>query len=212
MSSKRLIFFVLISLLLVGVPLENAEKPTVFQTENISSVGENLEDYDLYLDYVDKNNVITTMQPGNNEETASLFGNGIEFQSDEMTSDLIVKGKSNCEVKVVVYLKWRASQNTSTAEASFKLYSGSEVVRQKTIDLGDPQDASPFGGGGSWQPYTVSLDVGCDGFTVSNGDRLSLDLEATASCEGGDQGGLFGGTCEVEMAYGGTVGNDYSRI
>jgi uncharacterized membrane protein len=212
MSSKRLIFFVLISLLLVGVPLENSEKPTVFQTENISSVGENLEDYDLYLDYVDKNNVITTMQPGNNEETASLFGNGIEFQSDEMTSDLIVKGKSNCEVKVVVYLKWRASQNTSTAEASFKLYSGSEVVRQKTIDLGDPQDASPFGGGGSWQPYTVSLDVGCDGFTVSNGDRLSLDLEATASCEGGDQGGLFGGTCEVEMAYGGTVGNDYSRI
>jgi len=133
MSSKRLIFFVLISLLLVGVPLENAEKPTVFQTENISSVGENLEDYDLYLDYVDKNNVITTMQPGNNEETASLFGNGIEFQSDEMTSDLIVKGKSNCEVKVVVYLKWRASQNTSTAEASFKLYSGSEVVRQKPL-------------------------------------------------------------------------------
>lgn len=212
MSSKRLIFFVLISLLLVGVPLENAEKATVFQTENISLVGEDLEDYDLYLDYVDPDNVITTLQPGNNEETASLLGNGIEFESDEMISDLIVKGKSSCQVKVVVYLKWRASQNTSTAEASFKLYSGSEVVKQKTIDLGDPQDAGPFGGSGSWQPYTVLLDVDCNGFTVSNGDRLSLDLEATASCEGGGQGGLFGGTCEVDMAYGGTVGTDYSRI
>jgi uncharacterized membrane protein len=212
MSSNRLIFLVMISLLLVGIPLENSEKATLSEAEIVAPVIENLENYELYLDQVSNNNIITTVQPGENEETASLLGDGIEFRTGEMISDLTAKGKSNCQVKVVVYLKWRATDNTSTAEASFKLYSGSELVNQHTEDLGDPQDGGFFGGGGSWQPYNIFLDIACDGFTVANGDRLYLEIKATASCEGGGNGGPFAGTCQIDMAYGGTVGNDYSRI
>ena len=214
MSSNRFVFLALISLLLMGIPLENAEKSTFSESETVSSVGEDLEDYELYLDSIEDKNVITTIQPGDNEESQSILGNGIEFQTAEMISDLNAKGKSNCQVKVVVYLSWRASQdnNQSTAEATFKLYSGSALVKQHTEDLGDPQEVSFLGGSGSWQPYNVLLDVPCAGFIVENGDRMKLDIEATASCEGGSGGVFGGGTCEVDMAYGGTVGNDYSRI
>ena len=197
----------------MGVPLDNAEQSTFSETEIVSSVGENLEDYELFLDSVDGDEAITTIQPEGNQIEASLLGTGIQFESEEMISDLTVKGKSNDEVKILVFLKWRASQNTSTAEASFKLYSGSDLVEQVTEDLGDPQSAGLFGGSDSWQPYTILLDVGSSGFVVENGDRLKLDIEATASCEGGGDGSPFGGsTCEVDIAYGGTVGNEYSRL
>ena len=212
MSSNRFVFVALISLLLMGMPLENAEQSTFSETEIVSSVGENLEDYELYLDSIKGNDEITTIQPEGSQAEASILGDGILFESNEMISDLNIKGKSNDEVKVVVYLKWRASQNTSTAEATFKLYSGSTLVKQITEDLGTPQSANIFGGGDSWQPYTILLGVASDGFTVENGDRISLDIEATASCEGGGEGSPFGGICEVDMAYGGTVGNEFSRI
>ena len=197
----------------MGFPLDNAEQSTFSETEIVSSVGENLEDYELFLDSVDGDDVITTIQPEGNQIEASLLGTGIQFESEEMISDLTVEGKSNDEVKILVFLKWRASQNTSTAEASFKLYSGSSLVEQVTEDLGEPQNAGLFGGSDSWQPYTILLDVGSSGFVVENGDRLKLDIEATASCEGGGDGSPFGGsTCEVDIAYGGTVGNEYSRL
>ena len=197
----------------MGVPLDNAEQSTFSETEIVSSVGENLEDYELFLDLVDGDDTITTIQPEGNQIEDSLLGTGIQFESEEMISDLTIKGKSNDEVKVLVFLKWRASQNTSTAEASFKLYSGSNLVKQVTEDLGDPQSACLFVGSDTWQPYTILLDVGSSGFVVENGDRLSLDIEATASCEGGGDGSPFGGsTCEVDIAYGGTVGNEYSRL
>ena len=197
----------------MSIPLENGEQSSFDEPEIVSSVGENLEDYELYLDLIEGDDTITTLQPEGSQTEASVLGNGIQFESDEMISDLNIKGKSSDEVKVVVYLKWRASQNDSTAEATFKLYSGSTLVEQMTEDLGIPQDAGFFGGSGSWTPYTVLLDVGSEGFTVENGDRLSLDIEATASCEGGEGGNPLGGsTCEVDMAYGGSVGNEYSRL
>ena len=213
MSSNRFVFVALISLLLMGIPLQNVEQSSFSENEIVSSVGENLEDYELYLDLIEGDNAITTLKPEGSQTESSILGNGIQFESDEMISDLEINGKSGNEVKVVVYLKWRASQNDSTAEVSVKLYSGSTLVVQETEDLGEPQQAGFFGGSDSWQPYTILLNVGSSGFTVENGDRLSLDLEATASCEGGDGGNPLGGsTCEVDMAYGGTVGNEYSRI
>ncbi|MBL6881478.1 MAG: hypothetical protein ISR08_00620 [Candidatus Poseidoniaceae archaeon] len=213
MSSNRFVFVALISLLLMGMPLQNTEQSLFSETETVSSVGENLEDYELYLDSVGGDDTITTLQPEGSQEESSILGNGIQFESDEMISDLNIKGKSNDQVKIVVYLKWRASDNNSDAEAIFKLYSGSSLVEQTTEDLGDPQAAGLFGGSDSWQPYTIFLDVGSEGFTVENGDRLSLDIEATASCEGGGDGSPFvGSTCQVDMAYGGTVGNEYSRM
>ncbi len=212
MSSNRFVFVALISLLLMGMPLQNTEPSSFSETETVSSVGGNLEDYELFLDSIEGNDAITTIQPEGSQKEASLLENGIRFESEEMISDLIVEGKSNNEVKVVVYLKWRASQGDSDAEATFKLYSGTELVKQVTENLGVPQNASFFGGSDSWEPYTILLNVGSDGFVVENGDRLALDIEATASCEGGGGSPIGGATCQVDIAYGGAVGNDYSRL
>lgn len=212
MSSNRFVFVALISLLLMGMPLQNTEQSLFSETETVSSVGGNLEDYELFLDSVEGDDAITTIQPEGSQKESSLLENGIRFESEEMISDLTVEGKSNNEVKVIVYLKWRASQGDSDAEASFKLYSGTELVEQVTEDLGEPQNASFFGGSDSWTPYTILLNVGADGFVVENGDRLALDIEATASCEGGGGSPIGGTTCQVDIAYGGAVGNDYSRL
>lgn len=212
MSSNRFVFVALISLLLMGMPLQNTEQTLFSETETVSSVGGNLEDYELFLDSVEGDDAITTIQPEGSQEESSLLENGIRFESEEMISDLTVEGKSNNEVKVIVYLKWRASQGDSDAEASFKLYSGTELVEQVTEDLGEPQNASFFGGSDSWTPYTILLNVGADGFVVENGDRLALDIEATASCEGGGGSPIGGSTCQVDIAYGGAVGNEYSRL
>ena len=84
----------------MGVPLDNAEQSTFSETEIVSSVGENLEDYELFLDSVDGDDAITTIQPEGNQIEASLLGTGIQFESEEMISDLTVKGKSNDEVKL----------------------------------------------------------------------------------------------------------------
>ena len=212
MSSNRFVFVALISLLLMGMPLQNTEQSLFSETETVSSVGGNLEDYELFLDSVEGDDAITTIQPEGSQKESSLLENGIRFESEEMISDLTVEGKSNNEVKVIVYLKWRASQGDSDAEATFKLYSGTELVEQVTEDLGEPQNASFFGGSDSWTPYTILLNVGADGFVVENGDRLALDIEATASCEGGGGSPIGGSTCQVDIAYGGAVGNDYSRL
>ncbi len=212
MSSNRFVFVALISLLLMGMPLQNTEQSLFSETETVSSVGGNLEDYELFLDSVEGDDAITTIQPEGSQKESSLLENGIRFESEEMISDLTVEGKSNNEVKVIVYLKWRASQGDSDAEASFKLYSGTELVEQVTEDLGEPQNASFFGGSDSWTPYTILLNVGADGFVVENGDRLALDIEATASCEGGGGSPIGGSTCQVDIAYGGAVGNEYSRL
>lgn len=212
MSSNRFVFVALISLLLMGMPLQNTEQTLFSETETVSSVGGNLEDYELFLDSVEGDDAITTIQPEGSQKESSLLENGIRFESEEMISDLTVEGKSNNEVKVIVYLKWRASQGDSDAEASFKLYSGTELVEQVTEDLGEPQNASFFGGSDSWTPYTILLNVGADGFVVENGDRLALDIEATASCEGGGGSPIGGSTCQVDIAYGGAVGNEYSRL
>lgn len=212
MSSNRFVFVALISLLLMGMPLQNTEQSLFSETETVSSVGGNLEDYELFLDSVEGDDAITTIQPEGSQKESSLLENGIRFESEEMISDLTVEGKSNNEVKVIVYLKWRASQGDSDAEATFKLYSGTELVEQVTEDLGEPQNASFFGGEDSWKPYTILLNVGADGFVVENGDRLALDIEATASCEGGGGSPIGGTTCQVDIAYGGAVGNEYSRL
>ncbi len=55
----------------------------------------------------------------------------------------------------------------------------------------------------------MNLDVSSSGYDISNGDRIKIDIEATADCEGG---GGFGSSCEVMLAYGGQVGNGYSRM
>ncbi|MDB2672244.1 hypothetical protein N9Y75_05275, partial [Candidatus Poseidoniales archaeon] len=81
----------------MGMPLQNTEQSSFAETEIVSSVGENLEDYELYLDLVDGDDTITTLQPEGSQTESSILGNGIQFESNEMISDLDIKGKSSNE-------------------------------------------------------------------------------------------------------------------
>ena len=221
MSSKRFVYLALISLLLVSFPLENDEQSAFSENQIVASSSENLEDYELYLDFgkvggEDEKNIITTLKPGDADREASLLGNGVQFVTGELISDLNIKGTVGNDVRIVVYLKWRASNMSEEAEVNFKLSAGSELIEQGTLDeddIGDPcTNTGLFGGGCAWQPYTILLNLDSDGYEIDNGDRIKLDIEATASCEGAG-GSPFGGpTCEMDIAYGGTINNDNSRI
>lgn len=204
MSSSRFVFAVLISLFLAVVPLNNPVE--MLQEEaKIQSVGGVLEDYELYFD---DGTSLTTIEPSGSYEETSLLGSGVVFETEELISDLTIEGKSSSEVRIFNYLKFQSSNNQSTAEITFRLYAGSDVIDTYTETLENPCGGF-FGSNCAWVSYQVNLDVSSSGYDIANGDRIKIDIEATADCEGG---GGFGSSCEVMLAYGGQVGNGYSRM
>ena len=202
MSSNRFVFAVLLSLFLAVVPLNNPVE-LLHEENEIQSTGAALEDYELYLG---SGTTLTTKEPSGAYDETSLLGSGVTFQTAELISDLNVQGKSSSELRTFVYIKFQSSNNNATGEVTFRLYSGSEVIESFTEPLNNPCN-SFFGGGCSWLSYQVNLDIG-NGFDVVNGDRIKLNIEATADCEAG---GAFS-SCEVLLAHGGQVGNGYSRM
>ena len=201
MSSNRFVFAVLISLFLAVVPVNNPAE--MLQEENeIQSSGAALEDYELYLG---SGTTLTTKEPSGGYDETSLLGSGVTFQTNELISDLNVQGKSSSELRTFVYLQFRSSNNNATGEVTFRLYSGSDVIQTFTEPLNNP--CNGFFGGCNWNPYQINLNIG-NGFDVVNGDRIKLNIEATADCEAG---GAFS-SCEVLLAHGGQVGNGFSRM
>ena len=201
MSSNRFVFAVLISLFLAVVPVNNPAE--MLQEENeIQSSGAALEDYELYLG---SGTTLTTKEPSGAYDETSLLGSGVTFQTNELISDLNVQGKSSSELRTFVYLQFRSSNNNATGEVTFRLYSGSDVIQTFTEPLNNP--CNGFFGGCNWNPYQINLNIG-NGFDVVNGDRIKLNIEATADCEAG---GAFS-SCEVLLAHGGQVGNGFSRM
>ena len=201
MSSNRFVFAVLISLFLAVVPVNNPAE--MLQEENeIQSSGAALEDYELYLG---SGTTLTTKEPSGAYDETSLLGSGVTFQTNELISDLNVQGKSSSELRTFVYLQFRSSNNNATGEVTFRLYSGSDVIQTFTEPLNNP--CNGFFGGCNWNPYQINLNIG-NGFEVVNGDRIKLNIEATADCEAG---GAFS-SCEVLLAHGGQVGNGFSRM
>ena len=204
MSSSRFVYAVLISLFLAVVPLNNPVE--MLQEEGkIQSVGGVLEDYELYFD---DGTSLTTIEPSGSYEETSLLGSGVVFETEELISDLTIEGKSSSEVRIFNYLKFQSSNNQSTAEITFRLYAGSDVIDTYTETLENPCGGF-FGSNCAWVSYQINLDVSSSGYDIANGDRIKIDIEATADCEGG---GGFGSSCEVMLAYGGQVGNGYSRM
>ena len=204
MSYTRFVYAVLISLFLAVVPLNNPVE--MLQEESvIQSVGGVLEDYELYFD---DGTSLTTIEPSGSYEETSLLGSGVVFETEELISDLTIEGKSSSEVRIFNYLKFQSSNNQSTAEITFRLYAGSDVIDTYTETLENPCGGF-FGSNCAWVSYQINLDVSSSGYDIANGDRIKIDIEATADCEGG---GGFGSSCEVMLAYGGEVGNGYSRM
>ena len=204
MSSNHFVFAVLISLFLAVVPLNNPVE-MLQEEEKIQPVGGVLEDYELYFD---DGTSLTTIEPSGSYEETSLLGSGVEFKTEELISDLTIEGKSSSEVRIFNYLKFQSSNNQSTAEITFRLKAGSDVIDTYTETLENPCGGF-FGSNCAWVSYQINLDVSSSGYDVANGDQIKIDIEATADCEGG---GGFGSSCEVMLAYGGQVGNGFSRM
>ena len=203
-SSSRFVHAVLITLFLAVLPLNNPAEILEEET-NVQPVGGVLEDYELYLD---GDTSLTTVEPSGSYDETSLLGSGVVFDTDELISDLTIEGKSSDQVRVFAYMKFESSNNQSTADVNFKLYAGSALVDQFTETLENPCGGF-FSSGCAWVSYQINLDVSSDGYDVANGEQIKIDIEATADCEGG---GGFGSSCEVTLAYGGEVGNGYSRM
>ena len=204
MSSNRFVFAVLISLFLAVVPLNNPIE-MLQEEEKIQPVGGVLEDYELYFD---DGTSLTTIEPSGSYEETSLLGSGVEFKTEELISDLTIEGKSSSEVRIFNYLKFQSSNNQSTAEITYRLKAGSDVIDTYTETLENPCGGF-FGSNCAWVSYQINLDVSSSGYDIANGDQIKIDIEATADCEGG---GGFGSSCEVMLAYGGQVGNGFSRM
>ena len=204
MSSNRFVYAVLISLFLAVVPLNNPVE-LLSEDQEIRSVGGLLEDYELFFD---DDPSLTTIEPSGSYDETSLLGSGAVFQTEELISDLTIEGKSSSEVRIFTYLKFESSNNQSEADVTYRLYAGSDIIDTFTETLTNPCGGF-FGSNCAWTPIQVNLDVNPSGYDVSNGDRIKIDIEATADCEGG---GGFGSSCEVTLAYGGEVGNGYSRM
>ena len=208
MSSKPVVFAVLIALFLAVMPLENPVPVELEETIQPMSSSGGFVDYELFLDETNSNRVLTTIEPSGSDKTVSILGGGLSFQTNELLSDLTVKGKSGQIVKVTAFMKFESSENTSTADVTFTLFSGSSVVATMTEELTDPCGGL-FSNCG-FSSYRFDLDLDDASILVENGDRLRLEISADASCESGGSNPF--GSCSLELAYAGKVANGFSMI
>ena len=215
MSSKPVVFAVLIALFLAVVPLEN---PAPIELEEITqpmlSAG-SFVDYELYLDRITKDqvtfNALTTIEPTGGAIEESVLGGGLTFQTNELLSDLSVKGKSGPIVKVTTFMKFQSSDNSSTADLTLELFAGSSRVASHTEQLEDPCRGLLDGCGFSSFNFDLELDLddNKDSILVDDGSRLRLEISADASCEG-SSGPLS--SCVLDLAHSGKIGNGFSLI
>ena len=208
MSSKPVVFAVLLALFLAVMPLENPVPVELEETTQPMSSSGGFVDYELFLDEISNSNVLTTIEPSGSDKTVSILGGGLSFQTNELLSDLTVKGKSGQIVKVTAFMKFESSENTSTADVTFTLFSGSSVVATMTEELTDPCGGL-FSNCG-FSSYRFDLDLNDASILVEDGDRLRLEISADASCESGGSNPF--GSCSLELAYAGKVANGFSMI
>ena len=163
------------------------------------------QSYDLYLDEMTSeaggDGTITTEEPSGSHQEISALG-GIQFRSNEMISDLLVYGRGNTDlVTLTIFMQFRGTEG-STADVTYSLESGGSEIDSQSETRDDPCTGG-FGGAGScpWVTTTIEFDIPSTGFTVENGEQLELNIDAQATCEG-STGGIGGGSCEVNVAYG----------
>ena len=212
MSSKRFVFAVLLSLLIATVPLEHSEESLFEDVREPLQTSGDLEDYELYLDR-DRNDEgneldFTTIEPSGSNLEASILGNGIKFYTNELLSDLTIYGKSGNSARIFAFMQFETSDN-ATADVTVKLFAGDSLIEQHT-EVSDGPRCGGFFGDCAWAGYQIDLDLDNDGDTISNGDEMRMEISASASCEDSGQGPLS--SCNVNLAYGGEIGNGFSRM
>lgn len=212
MSSKRFVFAVLLSLLIATVPLEHSEESLFEDVREPLQTSGDLEDYELYLDR-DRNDEgneldFTTIEPSGSNLEDSILGNGIKFYTNELLSDLTIYGKSGNSARIFAFMQFETSDN-ATADVTVKLFAGDSLIEQHTEVIDGPR-CGGFFGDCAWAGYQIDLDLDNDGDTISNGDKMRMEISASASCEDSGQGPFS--SCNVNLAYGGKIGNGFSRM
>lgn len=212
MSSKRFVFAVLFSLLIATVPLEHSEESLFEDVREPLQTSGDLEDYELYLDR-DRNDEgaeldFTTIEPAGSNLEDSILNNGIKFYTNELLSDLTIYGKSGNTARIFAFMQFETSDN-ATADVTVKLFAGDSLIEQHTEVIDGPR-CGGFFGDCAWAGYQIDLDLDNDGDTISSGDKMRMEISATASCEDSGQG-VFS-SCNVNLAYGGKIGNGFSRM
>ena len=212
MSSKRFVFAVLFSLLIATVPLEHSEESLFVEVQEPLQTSGDLEDYELYLDR-DRNDEgteldFTTIEPAGSNLEDSILNNGIKFYTNELLSDLTIYGKSGNTARIFAFMQFETSDN-ATADITVKLFAGDSLIEQHTEVIDGPR-CGGFFGDCAWAGYQIDLDLDNDGDTIPSGDKMRMEISATASCEDSGQG-VFS-SCNVNLAYGGKIGNGFSRM
>lgn len=173
-------------------------------------VGSSNESYDLYIDSPTSQSggdgSISTVEPVGSSEELSVLST-VEFYTKEMISDLQVYGEgSNNYIELSIFMRFTGNQG-ATADINFVLKSGSSTIDTETINLDDPCDSGGgFGGIGggdcNFAINVINFEVSESGFTVENGKKLGLEIDASIDgCQGGGIGG-GSGNCDVEVQFG----------
>ena len=213
----------LIVLLFIGsvMPLgglSNSSKNTLEDSANIFKASSSNESYDLFIGAATSESggdgSISTMEPDGSSQEESILST-LEFYTNEMISDIQIYGEgSTPAIEISVYLKFEGNEGAS-ADINFVLKSGSSVVESEQITLEDPCTSSnPFGGNScSYSVNIINIEIPSSGFTVENGKRLGLEVDASIDgCQGSGIGG-GDGDCDVMMQYGDIDStNSFSKI
>ena len=117
-------------------------------------------------------------------------------------SDLLVYGRDNTDfVTLTIFIQFRGTEG-STADVTYALESGGSEIASFSEQRDDPCTGNVLGTSSCpWVTSTIDFNVPSNGFTVENGERLELNIDAQATCEG-NTGGVTGGSCEVNVAFG----------
>ena len=217
----RLIPLIIVALFLGSVmPLDSAKVDSTNMLEdnlNIFSSGSSNESYDLYIGAATSESggdgSISTIEPDGSSQEESILST-LEFYTNEMISDIQIYGEgSTPTIEISVYLKFEGNDGAS-ADINFVLKSGSTSVKSEQITLDDPCTSSnPFGGSScSYSVNVINMEIPASGFTVENGKRLGLEVDASIDgCQGSGIGG--GSECDVMMQYGDIDStNSFSKI
>ena len=140
MSSRPFVIAVLISLLLALIPLQQPASSALEEESEVFSTVGSLEDYDLFLgkDSDDSGNDLdlTTIEPEGSDVEQSILNSGISFYTNELLSDLTIYGESGSNARITAIMQFESGNNNeSTADVTFKLYTGSDLIRQHTCLL-----------------------------------------------------------------------------
>ncbi len=203
------------------LPLHDFNSKSDLVLEESSSIfraGSSNESYDLYIGAPTSQSggdgSISTMEPdGSSQEESAL--STLEFYTNEMISDIQIYGEgSTPTIEISVYLKFEGNEG-ATADINFVLKSGSTTVKSEVVELEDPCTSSnPFGGNScSYAVNVINMEIPSSGFTVENGKRLGLEIDASIDgCQGSGIGG-GDGDCDVTVQYGDIDStNSFSKI